>query len=137
MRTSPFGACVDLVGDHLHLFVDFVELASHEALDREDGVLGVGDGLALGDLADEALAVLGEADHRRRGAAPLGVDDDLRLAAFHDRDDGVGRAEVDADDLGHNVFSFYDLDTVECTVIKFCCVSKPESSIVNSEPCKE
>jgi len=53
----------DFVGHHLHLFVDFFEAAPHEALDGENGVLWVGDGLALGDLADEALAGLREADH--------------------------------------------------------------------------
>ena len=42
-----------LVGDHLHLFADFVVAPSHEALDRENRVLGVGDGLALGDLPDQ------------------------------------------------------------------------------------
>ena len=39
-----------------------VEAAAHEALDREDGVAGVGDGLALGELADQPLAGLGEGD---------------------------------------------------------------------------
>ena len=56
MRTSPLLAALDRVGHHLHLFVDFVELASHEALDRVDGVLGIGDGLPLRHLADQALA---------------------------------------------------------------------------------
>ena len=35
------------------------------------------------------------------GPAALGGRDDGRLAALHDRDDRVGRAEVDADDLAH------------------------------------
>jgi hypothetical protein len=95
------GRLGDLVRDHLHLFIDLIELASHEALDREDGVLRIGDGLALGDLADETLAVLRETYDRRGDAAALGVDDDLRLVAFHDRDDGVRRTEVNADDLCH------------------------------------
>ena len=43
---------------------------AHVALDRADGAVGVGDGLALGDLAHQDLARLREADHRRRGAAP-------------------------------------------------------------------
>ena len=45
----------DLVRDHLLLFGDFGVLPSHEALDREDGVLGVRDRLALGHLAHQAL----------------------------------------------------------------------------------
>src|SRR6185437_5818398 len=54
----------DLVGHHLHFFADFIEAPAHEALDGIDRALGVGDGLALGDLADEALAALGEGDDR-------------------------------------------------------------------------
>jgi hypothetical protein len=48
---------------------------AHVALDRADGAVGVGDRLALGDLADEHFAALGERDHRRRGAVALGVGD--------------------------------------------------------------
>ena len=58
----------DLVGNHLHLAVDFVVVAAHEALDGENGLLGVGDGLALGDLADETLAGFGECDDGGSGA---------------------------------------------------------------------
>ena len=75
--------------------------AADQALDREDGVLRVGDRLAAGDLADQALAALGERDHRRGDAAALGVGDDDRLAALHDRDAGVRGSEIDADDFGH------------------------------------
>ena len=64
-------------------------------------LVGVGDGLALGQLADEPLAGLGEGDDGRDGPTALGRRDDGRLAALHDRDDGVRRAEVDADDLAH------------------------------------
>ena len=37
---------------------DLVELAPHEPLDRKNRVGGIGHGLALGGLADQALAVL-------------------------------------------------------------------------------
>ena len=77
----------DLVRNALRLVLDLAHPAAHEALDREDGVLRVGDGLALGDLADEPLAVLGEADDRWGRATALGVGDHDRIAAFHDRDD--------------------------------------------------
>ena len=90
-----------LVRHHLHLFVDLVELPAHEALDREDGVLGVGDRLPLGDLADQPLAGLGERDDRRRQPPAFRVGDDHRLAAFHHGDDGVGGAQIDADDFAH------------------------------------
>ena len=91
----------DLVGDDRHLFVHLLELAPHEALDREDGVLGVGDLLALGRRADEALSVLGESDHRRRRPPALGVRDDRRLAAFEHSHAAVGGAQVDTDRLCH------------------------------------
>ena len=76
---------------------------AHLALDRADGPVGVGDRLALRDLADEHLAGLGEADDRRRRPAALGVRDDGGLARLRGRDDRVGRAEVDTDGLGHEV----------------------------------
>ena len=41
------------------------QLVAHVALDRADRAVGVGDGLALGHLADEHLAGLGEGDDRR------------------------------------------------------------------------
>ena len=71
------------------------------ALDRADGAVDVGDGLALGDLADEHLAVLAERHDRRGRATTLGVGDDLRLAALEDGDGGVGGAEVDTDCTCH------------------------------------
>jgi hypothetical protein len=74
-----------------------VEAAADQALDREDGVFRIGDGLALGRLADETLAVVREGDDGRRRARAFRILDDLRLAAFHDSDAGVGRAEVDTD----------------------------------------
>ena len=97
------GVLLDLVGHEvlgpLHLGV--VPATPHEALDRVDRVGGVGDGLALGDLADEALALLAEGDDRGHRAAALGAGDDGRLAALHDGDHRVGGPEVDPDDASH------------------------------------
>src|SRR5690606_41031296 len=75
--------------------------AAHEALGAVDGPLGVRDGLALRDLPDEHLALIVPRDDGRREAIALLVDDDLGLLAFHDGHDGVGRAQVDSDDLRH------------------------------------
>ena len=61
------------------------ELLPHEPLDRVDGVRGVGHRLALGRLADEALAARREADDRRRRARPLGVRDDADLELVRPR----------------------------------------------------
>ena len=57
---------------------------------------GIGHGLAFGGLADQALAVLGERDDRRRGARAFGIFQNDRLAAFHDRHAGVRRAQINA-----------------------------------------
>jgi hypothetical protein len=80
-----------------------VELAADQPLHRVDGVLGVGDRLALGRRADQHLAVVGVGDDRRGGARAFRVLDHLGLAALHDRDAAVGGAEVDADDFCHRV----------------------------------
>ena len=97
------GAAADLVGDQLGVLLGdrIVEAAADQALHREDGVLGIGDRLALGRLADQPLAVLGESDDRGGGARAFRILDDLGLAAFHDGDAAVGRAEVDSDDSSH------------------------------------
>ena len=93
----------DLVGDELLVLLHHrvVVAPADQALDREDGLFRIGDRLALGRLADETLAVVGEGDDRRRGARAFGVLDDFRSFAFHDGDARIGGAEVDADDLAH------------------------------------
>ena len=78
-----------------------VPVGAHVALDRADGAVDVGDGLPLGDLTDEHLAGLGEGDHRRGRAGAFGVRDDGGFATLEDGDDGVRRAEVDADRSCH------------------------------------
>ena len=75
--------------------------AADEALDREEGAFGIGHALALGRLADEALAVVGEGDNGRRRARALRILDDLGLRAFHDGHAGIGGAQVDADNFTH------------------------------------
>jgi hypothetical protein len=86
----------------LHLFL--LEAPADQPLHRVQGVLGVGDGLALGRCAAQNLSVLQVGDDRRRGARAFGIFDDLGLAALHDGDAGVGRSQVDADDLSHAVY---------------------------------
>src|SRR6266446_387535 len=76
-----------------------LELAAHEALDGVDGVLRIGDRLPAGDLADQDLAVLAEADDGRGEPVALLVLDHLRVAPLHDRDHRVRRAQVDSNDL--------------------------------------
>ena len=72
------------------------------ALDGDDGALRVGDGLTLCDLADQALAVLGEGHDGGSGAGAFSVRDNNGFAAFHDSDAGIGGTKVNADNLAHN-----------------------------------
>ena len=91
----------DLVGDDLLFGGHLVVPPAHEPLDREDGVLGVGDLLVLGDLADQPLALVREADDRG-GQPPAGcIDQHLGRRALHDGHDGLRRAQVYSDDFAH------------------------------------
>ena len=83
------------------LYLRVVPATAHEALDRVDGVGRIGDRLALGHLADEALAGLGEGNDRRNGPSAFCAGDDGRLAALHHGHDGVRRAQVNTDDASH------------------------------------
>ncbi len=93
--------CGHFVRHQFFFRADFRVLAAHEAFDREDRVLRIGDGLTLGRRADKALAVTRECDHRRRGPVAFRVGDDGRFAAFHDSHARIGRAQVNADDFTH------------------------------------
>src|SRR5690606_16402856 len=90
------GGLDDLVGSVLLGVGELVVLASDEALGGENRVAGVGDGLALGGLADEAFPVLGKGHHGGSGAGAFRVFEDHRLPAFHHGHAGVGGAEVDS-----------------------------------------
>ena len=105
-RIAVFAAG-NFVRHQLHLFADFVETAAHEPLNRIDRVFRVGDRLPLGDLSDQALPAFGETDNRRRGAATLLIGNHDRLAAFHDGDDRVCRAQIDTNYLAHVCLSPY------------------------------
>jgi len=68
----------------LHGLVDV--LATDEALDVEDGVLGVDGGLVLGGVTDQTLSVIAESDVRRGDTVSLVVGDDLDAAVLVDTD---------------------------------------------------
>ena len=96
----------DLEGDHLHLVRHFVVAAAHETLDGEDGVLGVGDGLAFGHLAHQPFPALGECDDRGGSTRTLLIWNDFWFAAFHNGDARIGSSEIDSDDFSHVVPAF-------------------------------
>ena len=103
-----------------------VQPRAHVALDRADGPVRVGDGLALGHFADEHLAGLGEADHGRRGAPALGVRDDDGLAALQHGDHRVGGPEIDTYGLGHVIASYSPAlcgPGLCCCFLVWCCCS--------------
>jgi len=87
-------------GDVLLHFL-FLEPAADEALDRVQGVVRVGDGLALGRRAHQHFTLLGVSDDGGGRARALRILDHLGLAALHDGHARVRRAEVDANDLCH------------------------------------
>ena len=97
----------NLVRDELLVLLDhrIVVATADQPLDREDGLLRIGHRLALGRLTDEALAIVGECDDRRRRAHAFRVFDDLCVLAVHDGDARIGGAEVDTDDLAHDASS--------------------------------
>ena len=104
------------------LVVDLdLPVRAHVALDGADGPVDVGDGLALGDLADQDLATLRERDDRGRRTRALGVGDDGGLPTLEHGDDRVGRPEVDADCTSHGVFppgsSVYCLSLLRSTLV--------------------
>ena len=87
------GVCLAVDG---HLVV-----GAHLALYGAYGPVGVGDGLALGNMANHALAVLGEGYHGGGSTHTLGVGDDNRLAALHDRHTAVSSTKIYTDDFTH------------------------------------
>jgi NAD-specific glutamate dehydrogenase len=90
-------------GGELQVFLDIriIEAAADQALDGVERVGRVGDTLALSRKANEALIVSGEGDNGWRRVGTLGVFQNFRLAAVHDRHTRVRRAEVDANNLTH------------------------------------
>jgi NAD-specific glutamate dehydrogenase len=67
----------------------------------EERALGIGHRLTLGGLADEALAVIGDGNDRRRGAHAFRVLDDFCSLAIHYGDARIRGAEIDPNDLSH------------------------------------
>ncbi len=82
--------------------IDFrrFHVATHKALDGKNGFLGVGYGLALGNITNQTFLV-SEGDNRRRRTSPFGVADAFRVFTFHDVNTGVGGSKVDPYDLAH------------------------------------
>src|SRR5207248_3115693 len=96
----------DLGGDLLRrpllaVDVEAPVLLAHVTFDGPDRPVRVRDGLALGDLAHQDLAGLGESHHRGGDPLALRVGDDRRLPALQHGDHRVRGAQVDSDRSGH------------------------------------
>ena len=92
-----------LVGHHFHFFVHFFETPAHESLDRIDRVFSVRHSLTFGYLPGQAFATFGKRHHGRRCASAFLVGNDNRLSTLHYCDNGVGRAEINTDNLAHRL----------------------------------
>ena len=99
----------DVVGDSRTLGLGLIIIATDEALDRRNGVLGIGNSLVLCCLADDALAILAETDNGRSGAVTFRVDDNRGLAALENRHGRVGRAKVNTNNLAH-IYAFLHVE---------------------------
>lgn len=97
-----------------HLIRHAVELAfhlgvglAHKPFDRKNGPFRIGNRLSFGRIPHLAFAVFGESHDRRCGAVPLAVRNHNGFVAFHDRDAGVGRPQVDTDNFSHSIDWFF------------------------------
>src|SRR5690606_10123108 len=79
----PVGSTHYFIRYSANLIPHLIKLAPHKALYRIDGVLRVGDRLALGDLPDLDLSLVIKRNDRGRRPAALLVDDDFGLFSFH------------------------------------------------------
>jgi hypothetical protein len=93
------------VGDHFHFLIHFIVAASHEPLDGINSVLGIGDRLPLGNLANQPLTGLRNGHNRWRSSCALLVGDYDRLASLHHRYRRVGGAEINTYYFAHGINS--------------------------------
>src|SRR5438094_6433968 len=95
------GCADDLVRDPLDLFLDLVVLAAHEPLDGVNRIAGIGHRLAIGRLADQPFATLGESDDRRCGALAFRVFANDWLSVLHDGHTRVRRSQINSQNFSH------------------------------------
>ena len=101
LRTSPgWRPSASLKGKSLSSGSTSTRSRPIQPLDGVDGVGGVGEQNAAGGVADRKAVgrVLIEGDHRGHDRGAVFAGDDGRGVALHKGDEGVGGAEIDADD---------------------------------------
>ena len=129
------GGFHDGIGNLLVVLSQLSILAADETLGGEHRVAGVGHSLALGSLAYDTLAVLGECDDGRSGTCALAVLENSSLTAFHDSHAGVRSTKVNTEYFAHGFVSFYVfvLDFLKESGLRSCKLLLP-SSVANSVP---
>ena len=91
----------NFVGHALGLVRHFIKSVAHEPLDRIDRIFRIGHRLALGHLADQPLARLGDGHDRRGGSPAFLVRDHHRLPALHHGNNRIGRPQVNSYNFAH------------------------------------
>ena len=85
-------------GEELQLFMNVVNPASHEALDRVDGALRRLGEVFAGGVADDRLIVLVERHDRRDEIRSIIAGNHDRALPLHEGHERIRGAQVDADD---------------------------------------
>jgi len=99
----------DPIRNHLFFGLDFCVAASHETLDGINRTFRVGDRLSTCGFTNDRFFFIGESNDTGCQSISFRIGNDFGFTAFHHRDNTVGRAEVDADNLFalcHWLFSF-------------------------------
>ncbi len=79
-----------LIAPVADLFGYLVKTTAHKSLYRSDGIVGVGNGLALGRVTHLTFTVFQKSHYRRGGTASLVIGYHHRFAAFHNGHAAVG-----------------------------------------------
>ena len=98
-RTSPglhvFG---EAEGEELQFVLNVFNAASHQAFDGIDGAFRRFDQRIAGGVSDDRLVVGVECDHRGKQVQAIVAGDYDRGIPLHEGHQGIGGAQVDADD---------------------------------------
>ncbi len=102
-----FSPTDNLVGDDLFLARDFIVPSAHEALDRVDGPLGIGNCLApQANRRPADVTLVGERHDARGEPVSFLIGNDLGFFPLHHGNDRVGGSQIDTD----NLFALSHLD---------------------------
>ena len=90
----------------------FVNRFTHQPLNRENRVLRVNDSLPFSRLADKALIILVEGNHRWGRSPTFSIGDDNWFATLKHSDNRIGRAEVNTNNFTHDISSYSRKGTI-------------------------